>query len=80
MEDKIITNGVKLKTRFKVKIYWKNGANETVYSFNPPNINPVTPMFMGFKIKDGNERMVALMEIRAMDIEVYNDNSVGIIT
>ncbi len=78
--DKIITpNTVKKTIRFKIKVSWKNGASETILSRTPPNVNPVTPMFMDFNIKDGFNRHISLMEVRALDVEAYEDKSVNLI-
>jgi hypothetical protein len=70
LDDKV---GVKME--FKVKIQYKNGASETVFSIQPPNVNPVTPMFIDLMISQGNIRHVNMMEIRVWDLVVSEANS-----
>lgn len=74
MDEKIVTNKVGVKMEFKVKIQYKNGSNETIFSIAPPNVNPVTPMFLDFLIKDKNIRHVSMTEIRSWDLEISEAN------
>jgi hypothetical protein len=60
-------------TTWKIKINWKNGATGVVFSKGAPNVNPVTPGFMGFKIDDGKFSEINLSEVRSYDIEVIHE-------
>lgn len=80
MEKEIIQNQVKKVFTFKIRVSWKNGSNETIFAKTPPNVNPVTPMFMDFHIKNGHMRHINMTEVRDLDIEVEQDNTSNIIT
>lgn len=81
MEEKIIApHNVKRVLKFKVKIHYDNGANETIFPVEPPNVNPVTPMLMDFVIKRGLVRHVNMTKVRNMDIEVTEDTDMKILT
>lgn len=78
--DKIITsNTAKTALKFKVKILYDNGANETIYPTLPPNVNPVTPVFMSFRVKDGFDRHINMSHVRSMDIEISQESEAKII-
>ncbi len=80
MEKEIIQNSVKKTLKFKVKIQYDNGANETIFPLTPPNVNPITPMLMDFVIKRGLCRHVNMTKVRSMDVEVEEEIGSGIIT
>lgn len=79
MEKEILTNKTGIKLEFKIKVNYKNGANESIFSIKPPNVNPVMPMFLGFEIKAGTIRNINIDEIRSWDLIVNEANS-GLIT
>jgi hypothetical protein len=67
-----IQTGLKKRVTFSVKVGYKNGANETVFSVKPPNILPGTAL-MTFVIKDGCEIIVNLQEVRRIQVDTQQE-------
>lgn len=71
-------NSTNVKRDFKFRIYYGNGANETIIPINAPTLDPNIPMFMNFVIKVGTVRQVNLEMVRYMDVDIIESPKLSI--
>lgn len=71
MEEKIVVtpNTVETIIKWKIKISYDNGANETIFPTREPFLNPAMPGLLNFIIKEGFVRQVNIEKVRSMDLE-----------